>query len=75
MYKVEVLNGGINNNVTLGARYCFRKKTVVDLALQFDRSEAKYEITKLTHIVSDIFGWSDSEPAVDDIYDMINERS
>lgn len=71
MYRVVVKSRGKYNNVTLGARYCLTKRTVIDLAVLFDLDECEYDIEKFVRIHGDIFGWSD---AIDEkIWDKISE--
>lgn len=61
MYRVVVKSRGKYNNTVLGARYCFTKRSVVELAALFTVLECEFEVEKLTHIHGDIFCWSTSE--------------
>lgn len=60
MYRVVVKSRGKDNNVTLGARYCLTKHSVIDLAVTFESCECQYDIEKFTCLYRDIFGWSDT---------------
>ena len=59
MYRVVVKSRGKYNNVTLGARYCLTKRTVIDLAVSFELEECEYDIEKFVRICGGIFCWSD----------------
>ena len=61
MYKVTVKSRGKYNNVVLGARYCFTKRSAIDLAVTFANVECEFDVEKLTRLNRDIFCWSDSE--------------
>lgn len=61
MYKVTVKTRGKYDNATLGARYCFTKRSVVGLAVTFTRAECKFEVEKLIHCHEDIFAWSTAD--------------
>lgn len=76
MYRVVVKNGGKYNNVMLGARYCFTKRSVVDLAANFMSVECECKVEKFVRLHSDIFAWSDVEVGSDvweRIYNAIAE--
>lgn len=60
MYRVVVKSRGKDNNVTLGARYCLTKRSVIGLAVTFESCECEYDIEKFVRIHGDIFGWSDA---------------
>ena len=60
MYRVVVKSRGKDNNVTLGARYCLTKRSVVNLAATFESCECEYDIEKFVRIHGDIFCWSDA---------------
>ena len=60
MYRVVVNSRGKYNNVTLGARYCLTKRSVVNLAVTFETCECEYDIEKFVCILGDIFAWSDA---------------
>lgn len=71
MYRVVVTSRGKDNKVTLGARYCLTKRSVIDLAVSFELLECEYEIEKFVRIHGDIFAWSD---AIDEkIWEKIDE--
>lgn len=74
MYRVVVKNRGKYNNVVLGARYCFTKRSVISLAVRFVQSGCVFEVEKFIHLHSDIFIWSDSavnEKIWDKIYEIL----
>ena len=74
MYRVVVKSKGKHNNVVPGARYCFTKRSVIDLAVTFDLSECEYEIEKFVRLHDDIFAWSGSgvsEKIWDKIYEIL----
>jgi hypothetical protein len=76
MYRVIVESRGKDNNVTLGARYCFTKRSVVSLASRFMSMECECTVEKFVRIHSDIFCWSDAEVGSDvwdKIYDALEE--
>jgi hypothetical protein len=61
MYKVTVKTRGKDGNAALGARYCFTKRSVVDLAVTFKVLECEFEVEKLTRLHGDIFSWSTAD--------------
>ena len=61
MYKVTVKSRGKYNNVVLGARYCFTKRSAIDLAVTFANVECEFDVEKLTRLNKYIFCWSDSK--------------
>ena len=74
MYRVVVKSKGRYNNAVLGARYCFTKRSVIDLAVTFAREECEFDVEKFTRIHSDVFAWSDSgvsEKIWDKIYEIL----
>lgn len=78
MYRVVVKSRGKYNNVMLGARYCFTKRSIVTLASEFMASECECSVEKFVRIHKDIFCWSDVEvgPDVwDKIYDALEEMA
>lgn len=58
MYRIIVKNRGKYNNVTMGCRYCFTKKSAKRLIDLFFTTECDIEVEKLIHIHSDIFCWT-----------------
>jgi hypothetical protein len=71
MYRVVVTSRGKDNNVTLGARYCLTKRSVIDLAVTFETCGCKYDVEKFVRIHKDVFCWSD---AIDEkIWEKIGE--
>ena len=61
MYRVIVESRGKYNNVILGARYCFTKRSVINLAAQFMAVECECKVEKFVRLHYDIFCWSDVE--------------
>ena len=61
MYRVVVNSRGKYNNVILGARYCFTKKSAASLAALFQVYECDYTVEKFTRLHGDIFTWSQNE--------------
>ena len=71
MYRVVVKSRGKDGNASLGARYCFTKRSVIELAVTFTEFECEFDIEKFVRIHGDIFGWSD---AIDEkIWEKIDE--
>lgn len=60
MYRVIAKTSGKYNNVVLGARYCFTKKSAATLAALFHVDECDYEVEKFVRLHDDVFCWSDS---------------
>ena len=73
MYRVVVKSRGKHNNAVLGARYCFTKRSVIDLAVLFELLECEYKVEKFVRIHSDIFTWSETEVS-EKIWDKIYEN-
>lgn len=74
MYRVVVKSKGKYNNVVPGVRYCFTKRSVIELAVTFAQVECVFEVEKFIRIHSDIFAWSDSgvsEKIWDKIYEIL----
>lgn len=74
MYRVVVKSRGKYNNIVLGARYCFTKHSVIDLAVMFARMECEFDVEKFIRIHDDVFAWSDSvvsEKIWDKIYKIL----
>lgn len=61
MYRVVVKSRGKHNNAVLGARYCFTKRSVIELAVTFKVLECEFEVEKLTRLHGDIFAWSTAD--------------
>ena len=70
MYRVVVKTCGKYNNVMLGARYCFTKRSVVTLTSEFMASECVCSVEKFVRLHKDIFCWSDVEVG-SDVWDRI----
>ena len=76
MYRVVVKNRGKYNNVVPGARYCFTKRSIVDLTSDFMSLECECQVEKFIHLNRDIFCWSDAEVGSDvweRIYDALEK--
>ena len=74
MYRVVVKSRGKYNNIVLGARYCFTKRSVIELAVMFARVECEFDVEKFIRIQGDVFAWSDSvisEKIWDKIYETL----
>lgn len=61
MYKVTVKTRGKYDNAVLGARYCFTKRSAINLAVTFTRMECEFEVEKLVHLHGDVFAWSTAD--------------
>lgn len=74
MYRVIVKSRGKYNNIVLGARYCFTKRSVIELAVMFAKVECEFDVEKFIRIHDDVFAWSDSvvsEKIWDKIYETL----
>ena len=74
MYRVVVKSRGKYNNIVPGARYCFTKRSVIDLAVMFARVECEFDVEKFIRIQGDVFAWSDSrvnEKIWDKVYKIL----
>lgn len=72
MYRVVVKSSGKYNNVVLGARYCFTKRSIVSLVSSFMANECDCKVEKFARLHHDIFCWSNAE--VDsDVWDRIHD--
>lgn len=77
MYRVVVKSKGKYNNVVPGTRYCFTKRSVIDLAVTFAEVECEFDVEKLIRIHGDIFTWSDSgvsEKIWDKVYEILERE-
>ena len=77
MYRVVVKDKGKYNNVLPGMRYCFTKRSVIDLAVSFELYECEYEVEKFIRLYNDIFCWSNSgvsEKIWDKIYKNLEKE-
>lgn len=59
MYRVTVLTSGKYDNVALGARYCFTKRSARDLIDNFLEVNCEIEVEKFIRLCDDVFCWSD----------------
>lgn len=76
MYRVVTKDRGKYNNVVVGARYCFTKRSAASLMANFMSVECECEVEKLVRISKDIFCWSEAEVDSDiwnRIYDALGE--
>lgn len=73
MYRIFVTSSGKHNNVVIGHRYCFRKKTAKELIDLFLKSECQISVEKLIRISGDIFVWSDCDEG-DKVLDYFEEK-
>lgn len=71
MYRVIVKDSGRDGNVALGARYCFRKKSIVRLIATFTECDCDFTVAQFIRIHGDIFCWSDSVIS-EKIWDMVD---
>ena len=74
MYRVVVKTRGKYNNVVPGARYCFTKRSAIDLAATFANVECEFDIEKFIRIQGDVFAWSNSrvnEKIWDKVYKIL----
>ena len=71
MYRVVVKDSGRDGNVALGARYCFRKKSVASLIALFAECDCDFTVEQFIRIHGDIFCWSDSVIS-EKIWDMVD---
>ena len=73
MYRVVVKSRGNHGNAVLGARYCFTKRSVIELAVSFELFKCEYKIEKFVRLHGDIFAWSETEVSKK-IWDKIYEN-
>jgi len=59
MYRIIVNTTGKHDNVSLGVRYCFRKKTAIELIDLFLESDCDITVEKLVRCCNDVFCFSD----------------
>lgn len=61
MYRVIAKDKGKCGNIMMGARYCFRKKSVAQLITLFTEHECAFTIERFVRIHGDTFCWSNSD--------------
>ncbi len=61
MYRVVVTNRGKYNNAMVGARYCFTKRSLVNLVADFMSIGYDCEVERFVRIRKDVFCWSEAE--------------
>ena len=69
MYKVTVKTSGKYHNVALGTRYCFTRKTAIELANLFLDSDCDITIEKFIRTGS-AFVWSDAWEETKIVFDV-----
>ncbi len=60
MYRINVLTRGKYDNVELGYRYCFRKKSAIEMIDIFMDSDSNITVEKLVRLHSDVFAWNNN---------------
>ena len=60
MYRINVLSRGKYDNVELGYRYCFRKKSAIEMIDIFMDSDSKITVEKLIRLHGDVFSWNNN---------------
>lgn len=73
MYRINVLTRGRYNNVNRGYRYCFRKKSAIEMIATFMNARCEITVEKLIRIHSDIFCWND-DLEDDKVFDYYFDR-
>ena len=56
-FRINVLTTGKYDNVVLGYRYCFFKKSVTDFIKILIESEADFTVERFISLSGDMFGW------------------
>lgn len=73
MYRINVLTHGKYNNVELGYRYCFRKKSAIELIDTFMDTGSEITVEKFIRLHGDVFGWNDNLEN-DNVFDHYFDR-
>lgn len=73
MYRINVLTDGKYHNVRDGFRYCFRKKSAIELIDVFMDAGSKITVEKLIRIQGDVFCWDDDSEN-DKVFDHYFDR-
>lgn len=60
MYRINVLTRGKYDNAELGYRYCFRKKSAIELIDTFMNTGSEITVEKLIRLSGDVFGWNNN---------------
>ena len=71
MYQVTVKSKGKHNNTVLGSRYCFTRRSAIDLITTFIKGESDFCVEKLIRVHGDIFCWSSNTDALNKIWDKL----
>lgn len=77
MYKITVKTAGREGITSLGARYCFTKRTVIKLAVLFSRDGCEFDVEKFVRLHDDLFAWSDadvSEKIWDTVWEVLDKE-
>ncbi len=74
MYKVTVNTPGKYHNVTLGARYCFTRKSAIKLANLFLGDDCDITVARFIRC-GDAFVWSDAWEETKIVYDEDDEEN
>lgn len=73
MYRINVLTCGKYHNVRGGFRYCFTKKSAIDMINTFMNAGSEITVEKLIRIHRDVFCWSD-DLEDDKVFDYYFDR-
>lgn len=77
MYRINVLTRGRYNNVNRGYRYCFLKKTAIEMIDTFMSARCEITVEKLIRLHGDVFFWSDileDDKVFDHYFDRVYEE-
>lgn len=72
MYRVIVKDKGKYGNIMMGARYCFRKKSVAELIALFTEDECAFTVERFIRIHGDTFCWSNGDISAK-IWDIVGK--
>ena len=73
MYRINVLTCGKYHNVRGGFRYCFIKKSAIDMINTFMNAGSEITVEKLIRLHRDVFCWSD-DLENDKVFDYYFDR-
>lgn len=74
MYRITVTSKGKYKNVVLGSRYCFRKKTAIEMGKLFLDRECDFTVEKFIRISNDTYCWSSSEIGIENLLEKIYNK-
>lgn len=60
MYRINVLTRGKYDNAELGYRYCFRKKSAIEMIDIFMDTGSEITVEKLIRLHGDVFSWNNN---------------